>query len=56
MPKPFFINSLYAICILIVGCGNDNPRQTKEFNHLQIAVRIPDLSIPGSFIRLHQIG
>jgi murein L,D-transpeptidase YcbB/YkuD len=56
MPKPFFINSLYAICILIVGCSNDNPRHTKEFNHLQPAVRIPDLSIPGSFIQTNEIS
>jgi hypothetical protein len=56
MPKPFFINSLYAICILIVGCSNDNPRQTKEFNHIQPAVRIPDLSIPGSFIKTNEIS
>ncbi len=56
MCKPFFINSLYAICILIVGCSNDNPGQTKEINNPLSTNRIPDLSIPGSFIKTNEIS
>ncbi len=55
MRAPFFIASLFSICILIVCCSNDNHKQTKECNHIQPAGRIPDLSIPGSFIKTNEI-
>ena len=54
MRAPFFIASLFSIFILIVCCSNDNHKQTKASNH-QPAGRIPDLSIPGSFIKMNEI-
>ncbi len=56
MRQTFFIASFYTFCILIVGCCNDKVSQTKKFHNHQPAIRIPDLSIPGSFIKSNEIN
>ena len=56
MHRSFFIAFLFTICYLICCSNNDKAGQFKSLNKPKPATHIPDLSIPGSFVKTNDIS